>query len=387
MIPLKLNFYCRMVPFFFLAIVVLSCNKEKEERKLEQHNIPTYPFEKLSLVYPEILIATIEVINYEASMVPYYLEFSPKRKFLIVSDRTGNAIHLFDQTGRYIGKSGREGRGPGEFTGSIRLHIGWDNHLYTYDSRLRRVTRFEFEQDGLTYLDSYLASQQASFSLQNIYITEWGNFGVFQFKIDFTTGKEEFQLVKLDEEFNQVERLISIPGNEKMPLDNGAKFTQYIDHIVGQKTLWDVDGEWFYYISSHSSVINKYNLKTGESITEVYFKLEERVINEEVETQLIEYSSSITSRFPSVKNAINEVQVLPLFQELVVYNDQLYLTVFDITGNELTEMIRINEQTKEVHYLKIPGNISRIQVGNNKLYGIGIDEGDFSSIIIIHLTD
>jgi hypothetical protein len=83
------------------------------------------------------------------------------------------------------------------------------------------------------------------------------------------------------------------------------------------------------------------------------------------------------------------VQVLPDFEEFVVYDHMIYLSLFDISGTEQkqTEVVRINEETAEVHYLNIPLHFGRIQPGNEKLYGIEMKEGDFSAIRMLQLIE
>ena len=320
-------------------------------------------------------------------VVPYSLKTFPGRGYVVTTDRTEKEIHLFNKKRAHLGKFGREGRGPGEFMGAIKLHVGEDSHLYTYDSRLRRISRFKVDSDRLGYVESYTPTQESLTWLQNIYVTEWGNFGVYKKMVEMSTGEEEFHFYKLDDEFNKLERVLTMPGNEKIPLNDDGPFVQYIDHMAGKKTLWDLDGEWFYYISSHNPTINKYNLKTGELETTVYFKLEERKITEQTRSQLMEYSSSMASRFPTVKETMEEVRVLPLFQEFEVHDQMLYLLLFDISGSEQkqTEIIRTNEETEEAHYLNIPLHFGKIQAGDNKLYGIETIEGDFSSVKVVEL--
>ena len=331
----------------------------------------------------QLMVGTVETFESTDYMVPYYLEPFPEKGYLVATDRVEKAIHLFAESGKHLGKAGGKGRGPGEFMGAIMLHASWDNYLYTYDSALRRITRFKLNQNGISYVDTYSPSQKSLTWLRNIYVTKWGNFGVFRSLVDASTGEEEFYLYKLDDEFNSTELILTMPGNEKMPLSE----MQYIDHMAGENTFWDLDGEWFYHISSHNMAINKYNLRTGESETKTYFELVKREITDETRKQLMEYSFSMAKRFPTVKEAMEKVEFLPIFEEFAVHNNTIYLLIFDVSRSERTEIIRINQETKEIQYLEIPLALRKIQGGNGLIYGIELEDGAYASIKKIALSD
>lgn len=350
-------------------------------------DVSLYRVAELDSLLPSLSVEQSEPFQLPEFVVPYYLEVFTDGRHVVTTDRTNKAIHLFNMAGVHLAKTGGEGRGPGEFEGSIRLHAGSDHFLYAYDSRLRRISQFELSSERISYVDSYTPHQETLSRLQNIYVTEWGRFGVYHKMLDIETGKEEFALYKLDDEFHQVELLLTMPGNEKMPLDDNGPFVQHIDHMAGEKTLWDLDGEWFYYISSHSPVIHTYNLKTGESKTDTYFDLEDRKVTEKSLSQLMVYSANMNERFPTVKEAMEKVKVLPIFEELVVFDNMLYLLLFDISDKEQTEIIRIDEQSGELHYVNIPQRMLRLQAGREVLYGIQTKESGSSSIRKVPITD
>lgn len=39
--------------------------------------------------------------------------------------------------------------------------------------------------------------------------------------------------------------------------------TVFMSNTFAERTLWDMDGEWFYYLSTHSSEITRFHLDTG----------------------------------------------------------------------------------------------------------------------------
>ncbi|HET7603923.1 MAG TPA: hypothetical protein VFK36_12945, partial [Gemmatimonadales bacterium] len=67
-------------------------------------------------------------------------------------------LMIYDSTGTWISSSGRDGEGPGEFRYPFTLFRFAGDTLVTYDSQLRRVSRFG--HDG-TFLNSVSTSQAA----------------------------------------------------------------------------------------------------------------------------------------------------------------------------------------------------------------------------------
>jgi len=358
-------------------MVFLSCSKDENIRNTIPGNVPFYSVNALAELLPQLRVDSVSTFNTPGPVGPYYLEPFPEAGYVVATDRTEKEIHLFDENGTHVSKAGGEGRGPGEFMGAVNLHAGSDNFLYTYDIILRRINRFRVDSEGLSYVESYSPSQESLIRLQNIYVTEWGNFGVYREMVNAGTGAEKFHFYKLDDTFNQVERLFTMNGNEKMQLGE----MQHIDHLAGEKTLWDLDGEWFYHISSHNTLINKYNFRTGEQSTAIYFGLEEREITDETRQQLMKFASNIIKRFPALKETMEAVTNLPLFKEFQVYDGKVYLLIFDISDSRRTELIRIEEETEKVSYIHIPSSLWRIQAGDGVIYGIVEESPEKGSFI------
>lgn len=371
--------------FFILLLTInvfTSCSVD-EYSKESQENLFLYTVENLSTELPEMLVDPIGTFEPPGFIEPYFIETLQGGRYIAVNDRLEQMIHLFDETGTHLSSAGGEGRGPGEFMGGILLQAGTDSELYALDMRLSRVTRFSVQQGELTYVTTYPVNLEPGSWLHNIYVTRWGNFGVIRSNLDYNTGEEVYHLYKLDDSFSQSERLLEIPGNEKMSLSEWS----HVDHLAGRKTFWDLDGEWFYYVTSHSTTIDRYNLRTGERSAETYFNLTDREVTPESRNQLMEFASNMMNRFPDLRSTMEAVTVLPLFQELMVHDNHIYLIIFNIEGSERTELIRLDRETGSVQYADIPLKLWRIQAANGLLYGIGnTDEGD-TEIQILSLEE
>ena len=367
---------------FLTSIVFLSCSEEEHSKEVAER-IPSYSVDSLASALPELRAKSTGVFDPPVFIGPYFLEPLQGGDYIAVNDRLEQRILLFDEKGIYLSSAGGEGRGPGEFMGSILIHAGTDQELYGLDLRLNRITQFSVNQEKITYETSYTVNLEPGSWLHNIYVTQWGNFGVIRKNLNYSTGKEAYYLYKLDDSFNSVEPLFEMPGNEKLSLDGRS----HIDHIVGQKALWDLDGEWFYHITSHDATINRYNLRTGETSVETFFDLAEREVTKEHRNHLIDFSSNMIRRFPGFRNVIDTVRVLPLFQELMVRDNYIYFVVFDLERSESTELIQLKLSTGDVHYANIPHKLWRIQASNGLLYGIAKTGDGEERVRIIELED
>lgn len=367
---------------FLTSIVFLSCSEEDYSAEAAGE-IPSYSVDNLKSTLPELTVKSKGVFDPQGFISPYYIEPLQEGRYIAVNDRLEQMIHLFDEMGTQLVSVGGEGRGPGEFMGAMNLHAGRDNDLYVLDVPHHKITRFKLRDEELIYDTTYSVNHEPGSLLRKIYVTPWGNFGVIRSIVEYSSGEEVYYLYKLDASFNQAERLFEMPGNEKMSLSEWS----HIDHIVGQKTFWDLDGEWFYYITSHSATINRYNLRTGEISVDTFFDLAEREITPENREHLMELASNIVTRFPSLRKTIESVTVLPIFSELVVYDNILYLTIFNLAKDERTEIIRINKETGNIHYIDVSLKLWRIQAGNGFLYGIENRENGDETVQILNLED
>lgn len=70
---------------------------------------------------------------------------------IFVLDASTFDIRWFDSTGRYRGRGGRKGAGPGEFVGPRSLAIGADNVVYALDGRHRRISAYEASGNRLVH--------------------------------------------------------------------------------------------------------------------------------------------------------------------------------------------------------------------------------------------
>ncbi len=174
----------------------------------------------------------------------------PNSGLLVVVDDADKSIVLLNEQGEILSRAGGEGRGPGEFQSIVQLHVGYDYRIYLLDMLLFKITVYEIANDQLRSTDTFSYKNPPVHSLNSIYVTESGNFGVYNQTEGFQTPDNRFLLYRLDKNFAPVEQLLEMPGNERRRVDY-PEFTLFLPSDFLSKTFWYVDGEWFYYITSY----------------------------------------------------------------------------------------------------------------------------------------
>ena len=368
----------------WLSIFVISCNEKSDSQYSDYQKLPTYSVDSLEKVLPQVLVDSIMAFDTSKVIAPYDLVQTLDNKYWISSDHLENLIILFNQQGLYLAEAGGRGRGPGEFEGAKKLHVGWDNTLYVLDMRSQRITQYQVDKNGFTNTSSFSPSSsfEPASKLLSVYATEWGNYGVIRKITDYKKGEEEYSLFELDEEFRVKKRLFTMDGNEKMSLDRW----NHIDHLSGEKTFWDLDGEWFYHITSHNTVVNKYNVRTGKSRSFAHLNLKDRIITDEVKLQLMDVASNMTERFDKIHEAFVDVEILPLFQDFTVHNNDYYMVIYNPSSIKNTEIIKVNEISGEVQYVNLPLSLWKVKAGRKMIYGT-VTYGEDAQIRLIKFSE
>lgn len=365
--------YKRLFHLWLIALSILlhSCNNGNSAKNAENGF-----YQQIDNSFSNIKIEDKGYVKQAVGVVPNQLIFDSDHGYLIVASRANNSIMLYDGAGgTLLSATGREGKGPGEFNAISQLHIGYDHALYVLDSTLKRITKYKIENQQLQYVTIF--TPKANLNIRDIYVTKYGNFGVLHRIDDYKTWDESFHLYRLDNEFSPVKPLQELPGNQKLKISEHM----YIDHLLGRITYWDLEDEWFYYISSKSSEINMYNLKTGQLKTQQYFTLENRANTEETKKFFKTHFASLSEGRPTVTEAIQETDLLPMFSNFIVDGDRILFSVFH-AGEKGGRIILANQTTGDVEYLRIPTVIRRFALGEGVLYGIISTENDGPKIRI-----
>lgn len=131
-----------------LLIILAGCSGFAEDS-----NVPKYVLEMENVtLFSEEDIAAADTMRFENEQVFGDTDMEPIASFgSIVTDRFGRVfigdsqqrtIHIFKPDGRYLGRIGRDGDGPGEFRWVSYLNIH-DQQLYAYDPNGRKINLFD----------------------------------------------------------------------------------------------------------------------------------------------------------------------------------------------------------------------------------------------------
>lgn len=351
----------------FLLLILPSCHKE--EQPIGISDDPFYS--QIEATLPEMSNEYKGSLSIAANTEPFQIAMIPQLGQLVVADRTDNQIQLYDPEGQLLSEVGGRGRGPAEFENISQLHIGNDHALYVLDILMKRISRFEIRNSQLQYDTSFTPEPGGNISLRDIYVTEYGNFGVFHRTDDYETRRESFHLYRLDVNFHPVEHLLELPGDEKLKLAD----ILYVSHYTGSTTLWDMCGEWFYYIRSKDTKVYQYNLETGKVRTEEYFTLEDRSNSRQRADFLKERMATLIERYPMAGEAIESSNTLPMFDYFFVRGGRMIFNIFNAGGTG-GRIIIVNLESKEAAYVEAPFVSWRLGLVGNTLYAIhSTDEG------------
>lgn len=352
--------------YFLLFLIWFSVFAFSCQPKIDSSYGDSDPFyDNIENTFDEISVQSIGYVNQPVGTASNQIVVEPEHNYIITSNRVDNTIHLYSSQGdSLLSKVGGKGCGPGEFLIISQIHVGHDQKLYVFDVSLMRISTFRIHGNSLVF-DRIVTVEPENMKLREIYVSAYGNFGVFHQIDNYQTKEESFHLYSLGSDFSPLKHLVKIPGNEKLKL--GEYF--YDNHYLGRLTYWDVDAEWFYYITSKSTSISKYNLKTGRTETRKLFDLSDRAKTGEINDLLKKRYDALIESYPTVGDAFDETDILPMFDNLKVKKGRILLDVF-YAGGQGGRLIYINPSAEEVRYLKTPTDFWRMDLEDNRLYGI-----------------
>lgn len=333
---------------------------------------------------PEAEVTTSGNLAIPSSVLqPRRMETLKNTGHIVVIDDADKSIALINEQGKLLSEAGGEGRGPGEFQNIAQLHIGNEGRIYLLDMLAFRITVYEVADGKLEYIEALPYKNPPNHSLHRIYVTSSGIYGVFNETKGFQTADNRFLLYRLDENFAPAEQLLKMPGHERQRVAY-SDFKLYMPNVLLRQTLWDVEGEWFYYLSSYEPVIHKYHVETGKS---------EEISVHPISGERVRHDyhiSFLKERFGNEEykeqwDIVEEQDRLPLFSGFWVEGGKILLRMFYPTEDE-GMMIFMDMDSEAVSYFNAPHELSQLTIRDKKIYGIDFNQNEPYRLIYFDLS-
>jgi len=307
------------------------------------------------------------------------------KKRLILTDSYSNEVFLVTTEGDVIYKTGTKGKGPGEFESIAQLQKGPDGSLFIFDFFQKRLNEFQISHDKIKYITSFLIDIKENHNILNIYVTETGNYAVFNHTLDYRqTGEDINYLYLLDENFQPVKKILELPGYNKIQMDNGF----FIQHPLPNRMLWTLENGYFYILNSHETTVSRRNLKTGE--TEEFRYLPEFTwINNRATTEFfLNWLEPVIKVVPNTYDAIVESETVPLNSKLLVQGDWIIIKT-TYAGSNTGTLIFVNQNKGNAFYGNVPPNYIPFSMIDQSIFGIDFTDLDNVRVkrITFELTD
>lgn len=122
----------------------------------------------------ECLVSDIQQVDYANSLI-------------YIADRASQAILIFDESGKYVGRIGQRGKGPGEYSRLGRCQVA-DSHVYIMDDSARQLYDYDLKtqigirldiDDNIDFSDFYIMNEYV-YLLSNNRYSPIGSFNLFQ---------------------------------------------------------------------------------------------------------------------------------------------------------------------------------------------------------------
>jgi hypothetical protein len=290
---------------------------------------------------------------------------------LIVLDHADHTVKVLNTDGVIVHTTGGHGRGPGELGDYARLYYGDDRLLYVMDPLNHRIHIFQNVDDTLVLLETNSYEYPAAYHLSSIYSTETGFYGLFsQSENTFFTPDNRYYLYKLDQNFSMKEKLLELPGEQRTRRDD-PNFTFYLPNIFAEKTLWDMDGDWFYHMSSHKPQIHRYHLPTGETETLEFLQIPLREHHSEIIPLIIDHFDPDDGQddMDQRSSVLYENDSLPMFVGFIAEENRLFMQAYFTPGDQGI-ILMADPETKKVRYFEAPHGFDRFTMREKMIYGI-----------------
>jgi len=347
-----------------LCILVTACSAEEPEfDSIQAPEIVTNPEFEINNS-DEVLFGQIADISIDSN------------GRILVLDPSGKKIHLFNETGGFLGSSLNEGRGPGEVQSTAyQFHVSSDNRIILHDQGLQRLSIYDIADNNLQHnrdvnLEIFPANYHLS-SEDKIYLHS---------SASSRQGEETDRIIIMNLEGEVTdESFLEFEKGDNLEINNSnGNLIMSISSAEHVKNLFLFTDEMIIHNRSGEIGFTAYDIASGEPIhqvsinrPEVPYPIEERR----------EFINSFGERLGIGRESVNElVSDMPETKAVVqklLYNKEnntVWMNILD-TGDDIDWLIFTDSGELEGHFNQnFEGSILAVDDGN--LYVQSEDENE-----------
>lgn len=377
------NKLAKIICLTLLLPLLLSCSENELNSDSPQDPFKNHLINAVSGIGVHSAIHPGSGLIYEASWL-ILPEYHGK---IIIYDRADYTLKLLNSDGEIVSTAGGRGRGPGEFGDYARFYPGLANRFYAVDAINHRIHLYEMKNDSIELVRTQTIEFPATYFLSSLHITNGGYFGVFSQFENYFSPDNRYLLYRLNEQFEMEEKLLELPGEQRHEHEF-PQFTMYLPNTFAERTLWDIDGEWFYHLSTHKSEVTRFHLDTGVQEVISLISLPERERNAETIQFFKQMYSSIDEHADPEQyfSVLYENQLMPMFMSFRVHDQILLLQTFYPAGDEGI-VLYADLDSEEIFHFKVPHALALISLRDNVIYGIDFDgSGGSHEVMVMELN-
>lgn len=232
----------------FVSLVVLlliSCGQKKEFQNLSKNELVGIKKIKQFLdVYKHIEEVQLENRNDDIPVLKLVGVVFNKKYIIGVTDRVNGYVYVWNHKGKFIGRVGNRGKGPGEYKGINHVYFESENQLGIIDGGLARIHLFTIGEKGIYFDDSIDTGVLFNDTPSRVYVR--GDKRI----IFFSTGFMTPSVVVMNNKWGKAHEFHYFGKNSEVAYGNA---------IVDDTYIYLTDGREGYDFVSYSSYCYQYS--------------------------------------------------------------------------------------------------------------------------------
>ena len=144
----------KIILVIVLILQLFSCSNKDENKKIEISENIIKKLEKIKS-YKELFtkVSSKKLENPDNKFL-YFSDIQENENYIVGKSSSPEGIHYWNKQGKYIGKIGEKGKGPGEYYGTYTILL-IKNKFLIINSYLGRVTEFKLTLKNPIFVETY----------------------------------------------------------------------------------------------------------------------------------------------------------------------------------------------------------------------------------------